>query len=68
MRRVDIKVTFKCNNHFKFCVQGNKREVFSSKPYKELIKELEEGIVECCDEGCWKEYPKHFGWGEFIPI
>lgn len=36
MRRVDIKVGFTCNNHCKFCVQGNKRNLFPNKNTEEV--------------------------------
>lgn len=36
MRRVDIKVGFTCNNHCKFCVQGNRCDIFSDKTTAEI--------------------------------
>ncbi|MCX5696213.1 MAG: radical SAM protein [Candidatus Omnitrophica bacterium] len=39
MNRIDIKVSFKCNNHCKFCVQGDKRDFCPDKSDQE-IKEI----------------------------
>ncbi len=36
MKRVDIKVGFQCNNHCRFCVQGNKRAICPDKTDKEV--------------------------------
>jgi len=36
MRRADIKVGFTCNNHCKFCVQGNKRSLLPDKTTDEI--------------------------------
>lgn len=36
MERIDIKVTFKCNNACKFCVQGEKRKIHCDKETKEI--------------------------------
>lgn len=36
MQRIDIKVTYKCNNRCKFCVQGNKRENCPDKSNREI--------------------------------
>lgn len=36
MRRVDVKITFRCNNHCQFCVQGDKRDRFKDKTLKEV--------------------------------
>lgn len=36
MRRIDIKVTFQCNNRCQFCVQGEKRTLFKDKETKEI--------------------------------
>ena len=51
MRRVDIKLGFSCNNHCRFCVQGNKREIYPDKTTQEIKKILRksrkeyEGVV-----------------------
>ncbi|MBL7130728.1 MAG: radical SAM protein [Candidatus Omnitrophica bacterium] len=42
MKRVDIKIGFNCNNHCRFCVQGNKRTLYSSKTTEEIKKILQE--------------------------
>lgn len=42
MQRVDIKLGFQCNNQCRFCVQGNKREIYPNKTtgqVKEILKE-----------------------------
>lgn len=36
MKRIDVKVGFNCNNHCRFCVQGNKRELFKDRPTQEI--------------------------------
>jgi MoaA/NifB/PqqE/SkfB family radical SAM enzyme len=46
MKRVDIKVGFVCNNHCRFCVQGNKREFFPNRNTEE-IKHI---LRDCCLE------------------
>lgn len=52
MKRVDIKVGFSCNNHCKFCVQGNKRDILKDKTTGEIksilkacLREGIEGVV-----------------------
>jgi MoaA/NifB/PqqE/SkfB family radical SAM enzyme len=42
IERVDIKTGWLCNNRCKFCVQGNKREIFGNKSTEEVKKLLEE--------------------------
>ncbi|MCX5783843.1 MAG: radical SAM protein, partial [Elusimicrobia bacterium] len=42
MKRVDIKIRFKCNNLCKFCVQGDKRHQFADKSLPRVKKELSE--------------------------
>jgi radical SAM protein with 4Fe4S-binding SPASM domain len=39
-KRIDIKVTFNCNNHCYFCVQGRKREYYKPKSLDEIFQEL----------------------------
>ncbi len=41
-KRLDIKVTFKCNNSCKFCVQGDKRKFCQDKKFYEIKKILKE--------------------------
>jgi len=36
MKRIDLKVGFQCNNRCRFCVQGNKREIYPNKSDKEV--------------------------------
>lgn len=36
MSRVDIKISFQCNNHCIFCVQGDKRNYCADKTLKEI--------------------------------
>lgn len=43
MRKVDLKVGFKCNNRCKFCVQGDKRKRTIDKPLNVIRKELRIG-------------------------
>ncbi len=41
MERADIKIGFGCNNHCKFCVQGDKRDYCFHKDKKEIIGNME---------------------------
>lgn len=36
MKHIDIKITFKCNNSCKFCVQGDKRKFYPDKTISEI--------------------------------
>lgn len=47
MKRVDIKVGFKCNNKCRFCVQGNKRNSLVDKTTQEVKKILREARRDC---------------------
>ncbi|MBP5288009.1 MAG: radical SAM protein [Elusimicrobiales bacterium] len=38
--RVDIKITFKCNNHCDFCAQGNKRDTVTQLTQEQVEKDL----------------------------
>ncbi len=76
MRRIDIKVGFQCNNHCRFCVQGNKREKYPDKTTEEIKKILKkskrraEGVVFTGGEPTfrakelliWVEYAKALGY------
>lgn len=42
MERADIKIGFGCNNHCKFCVQGDKRNYCVAKKEEEVKNALEE--------------------------
>ena len=43
MQRVDIKIGFSCNNRCLFCVQGDKRDRFGSRPTAQIRADLEDG-------------------------
>lgn len=51
MKRVDVKTNFNCNNQCRFCVQGNKRDLYPPKTTKEIKNILKqsrmthEGVV-----------------------
>lgn len=45
MKRIDIKITYKCNNHCKFCVQGDKRKYSLDKSNTEIKTILRENRV-----------------------
>jgi MoaA/NifB/PqqE/SkfB family radical SAM enzyme len=47
MKRADIKVSFSCNNHCLFCVQGKKREEIKDKTYQEIKREMRQAIKDC---------------------
>jgi len=47
MKRVDIKVGFKCNNQCRFCVQGDKRKIYADKSTQEVKDILREARGEC---------------------
>jgi len=40
--RVDIKVTFRCNNHCDFCAQGNKRDTITERSVAQVEQDLAE--------------------------
>lgn len=40
--KVDIKITFNCNNLCDFCAQGNKRDYVKNKNFEEIEKNLRE--------------------------
>lgn len=42
--RVDIKIGFRCNNHCKFCIQGNKRDIIPVKPEEEIQENLKQSF------------------------
>lgn len=49
MKRLDIKISFQCNNNCKFCVQGEKRRFAPDKDIdeiKKIIKENRKGYEE----------------------
>ncbi|MDD4062719.1 MAG: radical SAM protein [Candidatus Pacebacteria bacterium] len=44
MRRVDIKIAYRCNNKCKFCIQGKKREFLRDKTTDEIRRILQENV------------------------
>ena len=42
IERVDVKTGFNCNNRCRFCVQGNKRDLYGNKSTDEVKKTLED--------------------------
>ncbi|MEA3464017.1 MAG: radical SAM protein [Patescibacteria group bacterium] len=44
MKRVDLKIGFLCNNHCKFCVQGNKRSIYGNRKTEDLKKIIRESV------------------------
>ena len=40
VRRLDLKVGFRCNNLCDFCAQGDKRETYPQRPFSELRDEM----------------------------
>lgn len=49
MKRADIKTSFSCNNHCRFCVQGNKRELYRDRTTA-AVKKILRQAREDCDE------------------
>ena len=47
MKKADLKVGFSCNNHCRFCVQGDKRTKFGDKDTERIKKEMEEAVKDC---------------------
>ncbi|MGC8728698.1 MAG: radical SAM protein [Elusimicrobiales bacterium] len=43
-KKIDIKITFNCNNKCDFCAQGAKRTFIERKTKSEVIKALKDGI------------------------
>tara|TARA_Y100000031_G_scaffold60113_2_gene67919 strand:+ start:126 stop:1019 length:894 start_codon:yes stop_codon:yes gene_type:complete len=46
MERADIKIGFGCNNHCKFCVQGDKRDYCVAKDRKEIEQSMKQAFVQ----------------------
>ncbi|MBO4555284.1 MAG: radical SAM protein [Elusimicrobiales bacterium] len=42
-KRIDLKISFACNNRCLFCVQGKKREIYMPKSMEQIKKELQKG-------------------------
>ncbi len=49
MKRADVKVGFACNNHCKFCVQGDKRLHYKQRSFDEIKKILEDEYRNGCE-------------------
>jgi len=77
MKRVDLKVGFQCNNRCRFCVQGNKREIYPNKAdneVREILKKrakTHQGVVFTGGEPTirkelidWVKYAKKLGCKE----
>ncbi|MEF3280837.1 MAG: radical SAM protein [Elusimicrobiota bacterium] len=41
--KLDIKITFNCNNKCDFCAQGEKRSIIKTKDYNEIVSALKDG-------------------------
>lgn len=39
-KRIDIKISFRCNNLCRFCAQGHKRDMYADRPLKTVTAEL----------------------------
>jgi len=46
MKRIDLKIGFLCNNRCKFCVQGEKRNIYGNRKMKDLKKIIHETVGE----------------------
>jgi len=46
MKRIDIKITFNCNNHCDFCAQGDKRSRIKMKTFEEICEILKKSRKE----------------------
>lgn len=46
-KRVDIKIGFQCNNHCRFCIQGDKRNKFPNKTAEEVKNILKKEKNNC---------------------
>ncbi len=77
IKRIDLKLGFQCNNHCRFCVQGNKREIYPNKSdseVKEILKKrakTHQGVVFTGGEPTirkelidWVKYAKKLGYKE----
>lgn len=47
MKRVDIKTGFNCNNHCRFCAQGDKRTLYGDRTTEKIKKILQEARKDC---------------------
>lgn len=45
-KRTDLKISFSCNNHCLFCVQGRKRKTCAPKSLERIKHELKKGFEE----------------------
>jgi len=46
MRRIDVKITFNCNNHCDFCAQGDKRSRIKMKSFNEISRILKKARMD----------------------
>ena len=46
MKRIDIKITFRCNNLCSFCAQGHKRDLYRDRTPKMVAKELKKAYAD----------------------
>jgi len=46
-KRIDVKISFQCNNSCRFCVQGDKRDRFPDKNSQEIMSILREERINC---------------------
>lgn len=44
-KRVDIKITFRCNNRCRFCAQGHKRDLYPDRGAKNVAAELKKAYA-----------------------
>ena len=58
MERVDVKTGFNCNNRCRFCVQGDKRDLYGNKDTDEVKKVLEAARLhlEAGLTGDWRDW------------
>jgi len=49
-RRLDLKITYQCNNSCRLCVQGDKRRRFPENPTLRSLKKILKEQRETCDE------------------
>ena len=53
--KLDLKIGFDCNNFCDFCIQGNKRKIYSNRDFKILYLEMKKsrslGVVDICITG-----------------
>ena len=45
-KRIDIKISFRCNNLCSFCAQGHKRDMYSDRTPQMVARELKKAYAE----------------------